>query len=167
MNLQLGIGEYGIVEQAGHCISAHALGSCVSLIIQDLSAQVVGMAHVVLPDSRFHTQRAQKLPGYFADTGLLVLEAQMKEAGALKSEKGLRISLVGGARVLATNSAFNIGQRNLDALQALLSQRGWALYSADTGGYLSRTVMVQRDDGLVTVSSPGKPPQAIVGVQHG
>ena len=69
----LGIGEYGVVNKPGDIIKTHALGSCIAIIMLDPITRSIGMVHIALPESNVHKTRAEKLPGYFADTAVPAL----------------------------------------------------------------------------------------------
>jgi chemotaxis protein CheD len=154
----LGIGEYGAVKQKGDIIKTHALGSCVAIVILDPATRTVGMAHVALPESKVHPARAEKLPGYFADTAIPVLIDKMKEMGATGSLQKMIIKLTGGANVMDKNNTFNIGKRNVLAIKKELWRHRMGARAEDVGGTLSRTVTVNTEDGKVVVTSPGREP---------
>ena len=152
----LGIGESGVVSKPGDVIKTHALGSCVAIIILDPTTRSVGMVHIALPESKVHPTRAQKLPGYFADTAVPVLLKQMKDIGAAGNLKKLVVKLTGGANVMDKNNTFNIGKRNVLAIKKALWQQRMGAVAEDVGGTISRTVTINVDDGKVVVSSPGR-----------
>ena len=154
----LGIGDFGVVNQPGDVIKTHALGSCVAIVILDPATRTIGMAHVALPDSSVHPTRAEKLPGYFADTAVPALLAKMKEVGAGANPQKMIVKLTGGANVMDKNNTFNIGKRNVLAIKKELWQNRMGAKSEDVGGSLSRTVTVNLDDGKVIVTSPGREP---------
>lgn len=154
----LGIGEYGVVKTPGDVIKTHALGSCVAIIILDPTTRSVGMVHVALPESKVHPSRAEKLPGYFADTAVPVLLQMMKDMGAAGNLKKLVVKLTGGANVMDKNNTFNIGKRNALAIKKALWQQRMGAVAEEVGGTISRTVTVAVDDGKVVVTSPGREP---------
>jgi len=154
----LGIGEYGVVKTPGDVIKTHALGSCVAIIILDPTTRSVGMVHVALPESKVHPSRAEKLPGYFADTAVPVLLQMMKDMGAAGNLKKLVVKLTGGANVMDKNNTFNIGTRNALAIKKALWQQRMGAVAEEVGGTISRTVTVAVDDGKVVVTSPGREP---------
>jgi chemotaxis protein CheD len=157
----LGIGEYGVVKNPGEVIKTHALGSCVAIVILDPATRSVGMVHVALPESKVHPARAQKLPGYFADTGVPILIQKMKEMGCAGNLRKLVVKLTGGANVMDKNNTFNIGKRNVLAIKKALWQQRMGAVAEDVGGTISRTVIINVDDGKVHVTSPGREPTTI------
>ena len=157
----LGIGEYGVVKNPGDVIKTHALGSCVAIVILDPTTRSVGMVHVALPESKVHPARAQKLPGYFADTGVPALIQMMKDMGCASNLRKLVVKLTGGANVMDKNNTFNIGKRNVLAIKKALWQQRMGAVAEDVGGTISRTVVIKVDDGKVLVTSPGREPTNI------
>ncbi len=148
----LGIGEYGVVNQPDDVIKTHALGSCVAIIMLDPATRTVGMVHVALPESIVHEERAKKLPGYFADTGIPYLLSEMAKLGSNPKGQGLIVKLVGGAQVMDPNQRFNIGKRNVLTIKKILWKYHLAVVAEETGGNISRTVDVAVDTGRVTIS---------------
>lgn len=157
----LGIGEYGVVNKPGEVIKTHALGSCVAIIMLDPATRSVGMAHVALPESKVHPDRAKKLPGYFADTAIPVLLEKMRSVGAAQNLRKVIVKLTGGANVMDKNNTFNIGKRNVLAIKKGLWAERMGAVAEDVGGSISRTVSVAIDDGKVVVTSPGREPANI------
>lgn len=152
----LGVGELGATGVSGDGVKTLALGSCVAVLMMDPASHCVGMDHVALPDSSVSPERAQTLPGYFADTGMPALLDAMKQAGANTATRKYIVKLVGGANVMDSNNTFNIGKRNVLAIKKQLWKFGMGAVAEDVGGRLSRTVRVDVDTGLVIVSSPGR-----------
>jgi len=154
----LGVGDLGASAEAGAVIKTYALGSCVAVIVLDKKTRCVGMVHVALPESSTSPNKAQELPGYFADTGIPALFDAMRKAanGMLSQPADLIVKICGGANVSDKNNIFNIGKRNALAIKKVLWKYGLAPRSEDTGGDYSRTVSVYQANGLVELSSPNK-----------
>jgi chemotaxis protein CheD len=152
----LGIGDFGLVNRPGDLIRTHALGSCIAIVVLDPVTRTVGMAHVALPDSCVHEDRARKLPGYFANTAIPALLDLMRQSGAALDLRQVVIKLAGGANVMDPNHTFNIGKRNLLAIRKGLWALGLGPIAEDVGGSISRTVTVGVDDGKVVVTSPSR-----------
>ncbi len=153
----LGVGDYGASNNPGDEVKTFALGSCVSVIFLDPKTRTVGMAHVALPDSTINKNKAADKPGYFADTAIPALLADMAQFGCDKRGKGLIVKLCGGANVMDTNDTFQIGKRNALTIKKILWSYGMGAVAEDLGGNFSRTVAVSVSAGQVTISSPGKP----------
>ncbi|MFP4178798.1 MAG: chemotaxis protein CheD [Spirochaetaceae bacterium] len=154
MRLDVGIGEWKVSNQQDDIIKTYALGSCVAVITYDQKKGVAGMIHIALPESKVNAGKAERLPGYFADTGLPLLIKDMERKGADK--KSIKVRLAGGASIMDENRNFDIGRRNTIAVKRFLWKNGLGVIREDTGGNKSRTVAVNVSDGTVTVSNSGK-----------
>lgn len=153
----LGVGDYGASNNPGDEVKTFALGSCVSLILLDPKTRTVGMAHIALPDSSINKAKAGEKPGYFADTAIPALLAEMAKFGCHKRGKGMVVKLCGGANVMDTNDTFQIGKRNALAIKKALWSYGMGAVAEDLGKNFSRTVAISCETGQVTLSSPGRP----------
>lgn len=150
MQITIGIGEYAVSNRFNDSIKTYALGSCVALILFCQVRQVLGMAHIVLPDSALDQVRAEEYPGYFADTAVDELLAVM-EGKAGCSRGLLQAFLYGGAYSPAMRDLFQVGRRNLAAVEIALTGYGIACRRQQTGGTWSRTVQAEVKTGKVQV----------------
>jgi chemotaxis protein CheD len=146
----VGIGDIR-VGSGDEEIKTYALGSCVALVVWDKAIKVGGMIHVALPEGHINPDKARDKPGYFADTGLPVLFAELKKAGANRNT--CWVKLVGGSSILDENNTFDIGRRNALAVKKYLWKIGLALTAEDIGGTISRTVSLSLPDGEITVTN--------------
>ena len=146
----VGIGDITI-SSGDEEIKTYALGSCVALVVWDTSLKIGGMIHIALPEGNINPDKARDKPGYFADTGLPVLFAEMKRAGA--NRRTCWVKLIGGASILDENHTFEIGRRNALAVKKYLWKIGLALTAEDIGGKNSRTVGLVLPTGELTISS--------------
>jgi chemotaxis protein CheD len=149
--VHVGIGEYKISNQKDDLIKTFALGSCVAVIIYDLTKKVAGLIHVALPDSSVSTDKAKRKPGYFVDTGLPLFLREMKKADA--GLKNVRIKIAGGANIMDKERHFDIGKRNVLAVKKLLWKNRLGIIKEDTGGSVVRTVSISVATGEVKVTS--------------
>lgn len=157
MTITVGIGEYAVTKQEKASIKTYALGSCVALILFDSRHGAAGMIHIALPDSQGNDEKAARLPGYFADTGLTLLWKRMQVHGAVTGN--VRAKLVGGAAVFDDGGAFRIGRRNVLAVKKWLWSMGIGILGEEVGGNRSRTVEAY-PDGRVVITS-GREEQVI------
>ncbi|HDQ13438.1 MAG TPA: chemotaxis protein CheD [Sediminispirochaeta sp.] len=154
MRLDVGIGEWQVSNRPEDELKTYALGSCVAVLAYDPKNRVAGLIHVALPDSKVNQDKALKLPGYFADTGLPVLFEEMQKKGAAK--KNIKVKLTGGSSIMDQNRHFDIGRRNTIAIKRYLWKNGYGVVKEDTGGNSSRTVSFKVGDGTILVSNAGK-----------
>ncbi len=154
MRLDIGIGEWKVSNKVDDELKTYALGSCVAVCAYDPKNKVAGLIHIALPDSKVNAQKAGKLPGYFADTGLPKLFEEMMKLGAEK--KNIKVKLAGGSSIMDQNRHFDIGRRNTIAIKRYLWKNGFGVIKEDTGGNASRTVGFKVGDGTINVSNAGK-----------
>ncbi|MGN0161279.1 MAG: chemotaxis protein CheD [Lachnospiraceae bacterium] len=137
------------------------LGSCVGIALYDSMTKVSGLAHIMLPDStqiKNNTNIAK-----FADTGIEELIHQMVMAGAVKTH--LTAKIAGGAQMFAmksSNSDFmRVGERNVEAVKAVLAKQGIRIIAEDTGANYGRTVELDSANGDYYIKAVGKPVKII------
>jgi chemotaxis protein CheD len=150
----VGIGEYAVSKDPESIIKTFALGSCVAVIMYDRIKKVGGLLHVALPDSKISSEKSEKLPGYFADTGMPILVELMIKNGAFLSNTWIK--LIGGANVLNTEYNFDIGTRNALAIKKILWKNNLGAIAEDLGGNAARTCMLHIDSGKIIISSGNK-----------
>ncbi len=152
--LVIGIGEFAVSERTADVIVTHALGSCIAVCLFDPVAHVIGLIHVLLPESRINPARALQQPAAFADTGIPLLFQTAYKHGAEK--KRCVVHLIGGAEVATApggvSGAFNVGKRNVLAAKNALWRNGVLIKAESVGGTTVRTVNLM-GDGRVLVTS--------------
>jgi chemotaxis protein CheD len=153
MRLDVGIGEWKVSGKSEDVLKTYALGSCVAVCAYDQANRVAGLMHVALPEAKVNPQKAERLPGYFADTGLPLLLNDMLKSGA--ERKNIRVKLAGGSSIMDQNRNFDIGKRNAIAVKRYLWKNGLGVIREDTGGNASRTVTFHVADGAIIVSNAG------------
>jgi chemotaxis protein CheD len=150
--INVGMAEHQVSNDAGLILTAAGLGSCIGLILFDPVTRVGGMSHIVLPDSS--SGRDKSNPWKYADTCVPLLLAAVCAKGALRSRLWAKIA--GGAQMFApVNAMMNIGARNAEAVQGILTKLNVRLTGVDVGGKSGRTVRLYLDDGRVTVKTVG------------
>ncbi len=100
----VGVSDMKMSNAPGDIIVTHALGSCVGIAIYDPSAQVGGILHYMLPQSKIDSNKAQNNPYMFGDTGIPELFTQAYKLGATK--ENLRVVMAGGAQVFERKDFF-------------------------------------------------------------
>lgn len=152
--IMVGIGQIATSRTPGDVIQTMALGSCVGVLVLTTIPRTISLLHFALPDSRKSNGKAEKLPGYFADTGLKMLFINLKKIGVNHLKSQILIKLIGGANVLKGNDVFNVGKRNVLSARKLLFKNRYKIIAEDVGGHISRTVKIEFDTGKVFVSNP-------------
>lgn len=147
-NIVVGVADCKWSQITGSVLVTYALGSCIAVALHDPVAQVGGMLHYMLPESKIDREKAAKNPFMFADTGLPLLISRLVRLGANKSRVSVRIA--GGANVLDVNGYFDIGKRNYLALRKLLWKSGLMIHAEKVGGVTSRTVTLDIASGRFT-----------------
>ncbi len=128
------------------------LGSCIAFVALDAVADIAGAVHIMLPKSNQPVQ--QEHLGKFADTAVGELIRLMEEHGAKK--ENITAAYAGGASLAELDGAaakFDIGSRNLDAIQAVLDTLKIPVKAKDAGGNTGRTLKMATSSGDVTVKT--------------
>lgn len=132
------------------------LGSCIGLVIFDPVAKIVGMAHIMLPESR-GIQGIEKV-GKFADTAVPAVIDEMVKKGASKAR--MKAKIAGGAQMFALPDAptdfLAVGSRNVKETTGMLMKMGIPLVASDTGGNKGRTVEFSTSTWMLTIKTLGK-----------
>ena len=107
------------------------------------------MVHIALPSPTGMDSISR--PGYYATTGVpLLINKLCNKFGCHKGE--LMIHIYGGADSIYKNDIFNIGKRNIEAVNYVLSSLNLKIYHADVGGTLSRTIEIAVEDGDIKIT---------------
>ena len=134
---------------------SYGLGSCIGIAIYDPITKIGGLAHIMLPDSK--QARSTENLAKFADTCLPIMLEAMIKLGAMKSR--LTAKIAGGAQMFAfTNSTdiMRVGERNAEAVRAVLKKLDIRLIADDTGGNYGRTVELKLDTGIFKIKTIDK-----------
>ncbi|MFV0504048.1 MAG: chemotaxis protein CheD [Lachnospirales bacterium] len=131
------------------------LGSCLGICFYDGTHKVAGMAHAMLPSSEQISNNLNKRK--FVDTSITELITKMERAGAIRSRIAAKI--FGGAQMFATtriDDSMRIGDRNIEAVNRILSEMRIPIIAKDVGGNYGRTIIMYAETGIVTVKTVGK-----------
>ena len=145
----VGIGDCKMSAEPNDTLVTYALGSCIGVMIYDSVAQVGGLLHILLPDSRLDSVKAQNKPFVFADTGIPLLFHQAYALGARKER--LVVRLAGGSQMSMTGGVLNVGIKNIQSTRLILSRAGVKIQSEATGGRSARTVRLNVKDGQMLI----------------
>lgn len=130
------------------------LGSCVGVALYDTTKKIVGLAHVMLPNSEQAKNNSNIAK--FANTAIVKLVEDMIKLGAKKER--IVAKLAGGAQMFAFNQGsdlMRIGYRNVVASKEILNELRIPVISEDTGGNYGRTIELYSDDGRLLIRTIG------------
>lgn len=151
--LVVGVADMVVSNDSSAELVTYSLGSCLGITVYDPVKKVGGLLHIMLPDSKIDAVKAVQAPLMFVDTGVPRLFQGVCNLGA--DRRRLSIKVAGGAQLLDEKGVFNIGERNCQALRALLANHGYAIHAGDFGGLSSRTLRLDLTTGKITVKTPG------------
>lgn len=127
------------------------LGSCVGIVIYDLSLKLAGMAHIMLPDSTLARRDNLNVLKY-ADTAMEILIHDILKNGARKH--ALKAKIAGGAQMFSfssSNDMLRVGHRNVEAVLRLLDQYNIPIVAKDVGGNSGRTIEFLPETGNLKI----------------
>lgn len=129
----IGIGEWCTGDVI---MTSIGLGSCIGLVLHDETRHIGGLAHVMLPKS---SGKPFERAGKYADTAVEVLIKELTSKGC--KVQNIKAKLAGGASMFQNFSGnLNIGERNAEALKAILKELSIPIVREDLGGTIGRTV---------------------------
>jgi chemotaxis protein CheD len=145
------IAEMAVSTNPAEVLIAHGVGSCVICCIYDRIAPVAGMVHIMLPVLTDNHRRTDDAAGY-ADVGIPMLIAAMRERGALETR--MIVKLAGGASVVKTEACVDrdIGRRNFSEARRIIKKRGLQIVFEDSGGTSWRNVHFYTATGRLVVT---------------
>ncbi len=150
----LGMGALDVSNNPGQHLKIYALGSCIGLALFCQTGGIVGLAHVVLPQSTTDIEKSKKMPGYFADTAVPELISKMRDLGC---NTKIFAKIAGGAKTnVDIGDFFGVGQRNAVSVKASLLKNGVKILSQDVGDTYSRTMTVTAGKAKVELYYPDK-----------
>ena len=152
--IKVGMADYKTGNSPDSLIT-YGLGSCIGIALFDSTAKIGGLSHIMLPDS---TQaRSSDNPAKFADTALPLMLEEMIKLGAVKSR--IKAKIAGGAQMFTFANAteiMRVGERNGEAVRAMLKKMDIAIVAADTGGNYGRTVELKLETGAFRIKTIDK-----------
>jgi chemotaxis protein CheD len=153
MNIIVGIADMQVTREPEAMLITYSLGSCIGVVIYDPLVMVGGLLHFMLPDSQIDTQKAQRNPWMFADTGIPSLFKEAYKLGAEK--KRMEVKVAGGSQIMDGSGFFSIGKKNYAALRKIFSANGVLIRAEDIGGSVNRTVSLELSSGKVHIRTSG------------
>lgn len=154
MRHTIGISEMKVSRDPDDLLVTHALGSCIGVAIHDPVAQVGGILHYMLPLSSLDPVKAAANPYMFGDTGIPAFFQEAYRLGAVKER--LKVILAGGARVIETDSRFDIGSRNVVIARKLFWKNAVLIAAEHVEGTIPRTLYLEVGAGRCWFTSRGE-----------
>lgn len=152
--IKVGIADLNLVLPPGKIMTI-GLGSCIGIALYDKKLKIAGLAHIMLPDSTQFKNVSQ--PMKFADLSIPILIEKMESKGCKRTD--LTAKIAGGASMFNfsdTKMVSDIGKRNTEAVKKTLEKENIRIIAEDTGGSKGRTMIVDSEDGKVTIRTVGK-----------
>ena len=150
----VGVADMAVASKPGDVIVTHALGSCLGVVVYDPVARIGGLLHVMMPMSSVNPAKAKSNPFMFVDTGVPTFMTTLFDAGV--DRRRMVVKVAGGANVHDNEDRFAIGKRNYTVLKKLLWKNNVLIEAEDTGGSHPRTMSLDIDSGVVTLSTAGQ-----------
>jgi len=141
--LSAGIGEYKIGKNV--LLKVMGLGSCIGVILSDVSTGICGIAHVLLPGASNNGETK------YAETAIEQMFEDMVKMGARKSR--ITAKFAGGAQVFKHMNLdiLKIGDRNSISVEETLIKKNIPILAKDVGGEVGRSVIFNPVDGSMIV----------------
>ena len=133
----------------------YALGSCLGITVYDFKLKKAGLLHSMLPDSSIDRNKAVGNPYMYVDSGMKALLDNFYKSGSRKNNLIIRAAGGSSSKVNEEDDFFKIGHRNFLSLRKYLWNEGLMLKAYDVGGYGSRTVTLEVENGKMLIKSQG------------
>lgn len=146
------MGGIGIRRDEG--ILRTLLGSCIGVALYERRLKLIGLAHIVMPNSMGRTD----VLGKYADTAIPeTIRQLLKVANTQRLELSAKIA--GGANMFAnvsTASSNTMGEQNREAVESVLKKWNIPITARHLGGMSGRRMVVHVPTGLVQIHVVGQ-----------
>lgn len=160
----VGLAEIHVLKGPG-TFTCDGLGCCIGVCALDPVANIAGCAHIPLPKS--DPRKAVDRPGKFVDTSLPELITMMERLGA--DRERLKFALVGAAKMFGESGEsphpFDLGDRNVSAVEAALSKLGCRDSGRDVGGVGAKILTFEAETGMVQAAPKGSRPSHVANLR--
>ncbi|MFB6109751.1 MAG: chemotaxis protein CheD [Halodesulfurarchaeum sp.] len=141
--IRVGVADMAVTDRDRTLVTS-GLGSCVAVAVHD-GGGIGGLLHAMLPEAPDDTAP----PAKYVDAGIGKLSAELTALGADRND--LTAKLTGGSSMLDLGSEEPVGEKNVTAARASLSEREIDLVSEDTGGNAGRSVSFHPATGALSI----------------
>jgi len=147
--------EMKISQNPAETLVAFSIGAGIGVTVFDPFSGIGGILNFMLPDStRANGICPEKVPLMFADTGVpLFINALIAQGGR---SDNMKVVIAGGAHIIDQSGAFNIGQKNFEALKNCLADYNLKIQHEDIGGTTSRTLSLEIGSGCSCIKIFGQ-----------
>lgn len=149
--ITVGISDMNIARGDNNLVT-FALGSCVGICLFDATRKMGALGHIMLPTSP--DPKNEVTVNKYADTCIPNMLQRLQRLGC--NPALLVAKIAGGAKMfeVSGDSSFgNIGERNVQAVRAILRSHNIRILADDTGLNYGRTVYFNTLSGIMTVKS--------------
>lgn len=139
-----------IIAREDTIITSPALGSSLGICFYDISHQIGGYVHSILPKD--HEKNHQDVK--YVNVAIHKLYEAMLEAGADRT--AIRAKLVGGAKLFYLpydSKVGDVGKANISTAYEMLHELHIPIVAEDVGDRYGRTLHFHMDDGLVYIET--------------
>ena len=151
----VGVADLKISDDSIDMLITYALGSCLGVTVYDFRKKRGGLLHCMMPDSSIDKEKSTGNPFLYVDTGMKVMLDDFYRNGSRKHDLVIRVAGGSSSKVNEDQDFFQIGRRNFISLRKYLWDEGLLLKSYDVGGYSSRTVTLEVENGKMVIKSHG------------
>jgi chemotaxis protein CheD len=129
------------------------LGSCIGLCFYSKDEKFGAIAHIMLPSIK--NARTPDLKGKYADSAVKELLNIFKKKKISKNK--ILVKMTGGSSMFSNlkSNAFDIANRNIDAVKKHLKEYDLKLTASDVGGNKGRTINFDLDTGEIKIYAAG------------
>jgi len=145
MKLLVEKGTFKFVETSEDILYTTNLGACVAVGVIDPEAQLAGLLHYVLPESR-GLSAPEGFPAFFAEEGLPSFFEEFKARGGNLTKA--KIVVAGGGCFKKTPKWLDIGTKNVGAVRYFLKRMGLFPLAEKVGEPFPRRMEVSLKEGL-------------------
>jgi chemotaxis protein CheD len=151
----VGVADLKISGDSMDILITYALGSCLGITVYDVRMKRAGLLHCMMPESSIDKGKAAENPFLYVDSGMKVMLDDFYRNGSRKHDLVIRVTGGASSKVNEEQDFFQIGRRNFTSLRKYLWDEGLLLKSYDVGGYSSRTVTLEVENGKMVIKSHG------------
>lgn len=150
--VEVQIADLQVSTQPSAVLITRGLGSCLGITFYDPAQKLGAMAHAMLPD--FAKAKTKTNPHRFVNSCITEMVQEFEKRGCPRNR--IVAKMFGGAHMFSfinTDSALNVGQKNIDMALSLLKTLGIRIVGQEIGGTFGRTIEFRLADGIVTVKT--------------